>query len=1303
MREKVDCFLPCDQPAAISGALDDMHRSQSVQHIHLLMASSAEDGVPTGCHALRCDSLTSVSTLLQIDEVASAEYVLLSLSSTPFSLGQYALERMLRAAVETGAAMVYADHYTVEHGERRIHAVIDYQTGSLRDDFDFGQLVLIRSEWLHEWASWRKTVSERKDDAYGETDWKYAGWYELRLFLSRKGRLFHLNELLYTEQELDTRLSGEKQFDYVNPRNRVVQVEMEKVVTRHLDAIGAKIDVTYYRKPDFDEQEFDYEASVIIPVYNREKTIADAVRSALSQKTSFKYNIIVVDNHSTDKTTGILRDLANRTDKLVHIIPNRTDLGIGGCWNEAIGDSRCGRFAVQLDSDDLYSSPRTLQQIVDAFYKQQAGMVIGAYRMCDFSLDTLPPGLIDHREWTDANGCNNALRINGLGAPRAFFTPLLRQVRFPNTSYGEDYAVGLVFSRCYRIGRIYTELYLCRRWSGNSDHALDNVKLNANNLYKDRLRTMEILARQQMVKGKTDFIADSSVRRFFNRQLEVWDDVRKRYHDLQHVELKTLSDNSQPRSMELKAQYNPARIVSTGAKIDRTSIARRACFLCEKNRPKEQLAKPFDDQFLLLVNPFPVLPMHFTVPARQHRPQAILPFYGEMHKLLSDYSDLIVFYNGPRCGASAPDHMHFQAGTGGILPLQANWPRLSRNLEVVYSVDEGENIAVVSDYPCHAFVIRSRSIEADVEMFSRLYRALEAGAKNEKGEKAVGDRERISNDADSEPMLNVVAWREGDTYVSVVFPRRKHRPDCYYAEGEAGMLVSPGALDMAGLAIMPRKQDFDRVTYDKLAAILREMTVSDDRMQEIVASLREPEQGGHARTGDFGASLAGHEPDVHVGIVSGERMAFALNGGYLAKGEHVTGPQEVAFVEGGILWKGSRYRELTFHPQCSDASFSLSDVTIGVGFHWERKETQTFLGTLRLVVEEDKICAINVLPVEKYLESVISSEMSATSSLELLKAHAVISRSWLLAQMEKRRRLADGANSFFSFTRKDDELVRWYDREDHTIFDVCADDHCQRYQGITRETSRQVAQAVIATRGEILLADGDICDARFSKCCGGVTEEFQYCWENIRKPYLMATRDAASSLARVGAAHGAPLPDLTVEANAERWIRSCPDSFCNTQDKTILRQVLNGYDQETADFYRWTVDYSQEELSALVAGNLRLDLGRIVDLVPVERGTSGRISRLRIVGTEKTFTIGKELEIRRVLSRTHLYSSAFVVDKLDVDADGVARRFRLTGAGWGHGVGLCQIGAAVMGEQGYRYADILLHYYHDAAIERIYQ
>ena len=1231
MREKIDCFLPCDDLKTALNTVRQLRLSKTIQHIFLLVSQNLSDEEAadfSDCHQIVVGNLSSSNTLMSIVENAKADYVLLQTQPRQLQMGQGALERMLRVASDSDAAMVYADHYDMVDGVRKDHPVIDYHLGSIRDDFDFGCLRLVKTSLFHEFAT-----------QAGESDYQHAGLYALRLFLSRQGEIFHINEKLYTEEETDTRASGVKQFDYVNPRNREVQIEMEQAATAHLAEIGAKIDPSFYRRPDFNEQEFDVEASVVIPVFNREKTICDAVNSVLSQKASFKFNVIVVDNHSTDKTTELLRGFHD--ERLVHIIPERTDLGIGGCWNVAINDDRCGRFAVQLDSDDLYSSPKTLQQVVDAFYKQNAAMVIGSYRMCDFELNTLPPGLIDHAEWTDENGPNNALRINGLGAPRAFFTPLLRQIQFPNTSYGEDYALGLIFSRHYRIGRIFTELYLCRRWGGNSDAALSIDKINANNLYKDRLRTLEIQARQQMLQGKQELMNDSPLLRFFNRQLEKWDDARRRYYDLRNVQTRELVVGAS----SFHVQWNPARMVSTGASIDKKVIDKRPCFLCENNRPKEQFKKPIDSQYDLLVNPYPILPIHFTIPNVKHVPQLIREAYGEIHKLLEEYPELMVFYNGPKCGASAPDHAHFQAGTSGTLPLQKSWKRLSHHLTKIVSLNDDEDISLIEEYPCPAMLIRSRSQYGDEQLFRRLYEALP------------------QRDDEVEPMMNIVSWRYRDEYLSVVFLRSKHRPDCYYAEGNEQYIISPGALDMAGLFITPRHEDFERLTPERALSILAEVSLSKAELEQVIDRLQDKVQSSK-----FNAQSS-KEPNVTVGIVTADKITFTLNQAYVAKGEVITGLQTVEFSEGGILWRGTQYRNLTFTPQADDASFELQDVTIGVNFHWERQQAQTFEGTLRIVVEADKIVAINELPVERYLASVISSEMSATASPEFLKAHAVISRSWLLAQMEKRRQHENGADNFFSFIKKDDELIRWYDRDDHTIFDVCADDHCQRYQGIVHARNSHVEEAISQTRGQILTYDGEICDARFHKCCGGDTEEFQYCWEDTPKPYLVSVHDP----------------------------------WCNTSDKQILSQVLNDYDQETPDFYHWTVEYTQEQLSELINRKLKDDFGLITDLIPLERGKSGRIWKLKIVGTKKTFTIGKELEIRRALSETHLLSSAFDVEKRSEES-GVRSEttFILHGKGWGHGVGLCQIGAAVMGEQGKTYDEILLFYYRGAQIQRLY-
>ncbi len=430
------------------------------------------------------------------------------------------------------------------------------------------------------------------------------------------------------------------------------------------------------------------------------------------------------------------------------------------------------------------------------------------------------------------------------------------------------------------------------------------------------------------------------------------------------------------------------------------------------------------------------------------------------------------------------------------------------------------------------------------------------------------------------------------------------------------------------------------------------------------------------------------EPKVSVGILWNNRISFILSSDYLYQGKQVSDVNTVSYIDGKILWNGKTYDELYFEPVNNNASFIIKDVVIGINFHWERKEDQEFQGALKLIVENNMITAINIIKVEDYLTSVISSEMSATASLELLKAHAVISRSWLLAQIEKNKEIVASKEQYTTFTETENERIRWYDREDHTNFDVCADDHCQRYQGITRTFSNieVVKKAINETRGQVLKSENKICDARFSKCCGGIAEEFQNCWEDIKFPYLVKLRDDDKTQ---------DIPDLTQESESVKWIQTRPSAFCNTKDKKILEQVLNNYDQETTDFYRWQVIYSQKELSELAYKRSGIDFGTIEELIPVERGTSGRLIKLKIVGSKKTMTIGKELEIRRTLSTSHLYSSAFIINKQD-------DKFILTGAGWGHGVGLCQIGAAVMGEKGYSYDKILLHYYVDAAIENLY-
>ncbi len=432
-------------------------------------------------------SIEASQTWKHLIKEIDSPYVFIYTKDVALNLGQYALERMVRTCEDCNAGMVYADYYEQKEGALKAHPLIDYQEGSLRDDFNFGSLMLFNANDLKDAVI---AMSE---------DFTFAGLYDLRLRVSQKKELIHLPELLYTELELDTRKSGEKIFDYVDPQNRSRQIEMEKACTAHLKIIGAYLEPKF-KAIQFDVSNFPVEASVIIPVRNREKTIADAIESVLKQKTKFAFNLIVVDNHSTDRTPEIIRSFAS-DERLIHIVPDSNDLGIGGCWNYAVADERCGKFAIQLDSDDLYIDDQVIEKVVSAFYGQNCAMVVGSYQMVNFKLEEIPPGLIDHREWTPDNGRNNALRINGLGAPRAFYTPVLRDVKVPNTSYGEDYALGLNISRHYQIGRIYDPLYLCRRWDDNSDASLDVLKMNAHNFYKDKIRTIELKARIQYVSA----------------------------------------------------------------------------------------------------------------------------------------------------------------------------------------------------------------------------------------------------------------------------------------------------------------------------------------------------------------------------------------------------------------------------------------------------------------------------------------------------------------------------------------------------------------------------------------------------------------------------------------------------------------------------------------------------------------------------------------------------------------------------------------------------------------------------------
>lgn len=799
MNKTITCFIPYGSENQINKTIRHLQECSTVDRIFLLPTSPVPNlSLPDKCYILPSSAPESVERYKQVALYANTPFTLICTQVQDLEFGYMALERMCDYLSAPQCSMVYADHYKTIKGERTPHPVIDYQLGSVRDDFDFGSLLMFRTDYL------KRAINEIE----AEKEYQHSALYALRLALSRYGELTHIREFLYTETEIDLRKSGEKQFDYVDPRNRQVQIEREEVFTRHLKKIGA------YLKPsmmtvDLKEGEFSHEASIIIPVRNRARTINDAIRSVLEQETSFPFNLIIIDNHSTDRTSEIIEQYKN-DNRVIHLIPERTDLGIGGCWNLGINHPQCGRFAIQLDSDDLYSSPHTLQTIVDKFYKEQCAMVIGSYRMTDFTLQTLPPGVIDHKEWTDENGHNNALRINGLGAPRAFFTPLLRKIRVPNTSYGEDYALGLAFSRQYRIGRIYDVLYLCRRWEGNSDAALSIEKINQNNNYKDSLRTLEIKLRQAMNKKR------QAGDLFIENQLAKWQTARTNHEALNQIETRRfeLAGNT------ITIQFNPARAVSTCAKVDKSSIEARKCFLCPENKPNEQdeIIISLDEPFSLRINPYPILPGHLTISSLKHQDQVLadktirqLP--GKLISWLEEYfaSGYVLFYNGAKCGASAPDHFHFQAVKQSDVPVIQQWERLMETAvrEKEIKTENGNTYSSfqITSYICPIQVfICNHSADILPEMINQYLESLPL------------------HEGESEPRYNLFAWQNKQRgFTMAYFPREEHRPACYTATRGEQLLVSPGALDMAGLLVTPRKEDFDRITESDITKIYKEV------------------------------------------------------------------------------------------------------------------------------------------------------------------------------------------------------------------------------------------------------------------------------------------------------------------------------------------------------------------------------------------------------------------------------------------------------------------------------------------------
>ena len=813
-----------------------------------------------------------------------------------------------------------------------------------------------------------------------------------------------------------------------------------------------------------------------------------------------------------------------------------------------------------------------------------------------------------------------------------------------------------------------------------------------------------------------------------------WPEAARRYRDLQNIETKEIDLDGMP----VRVQFNPARAVSTLARTDAAAIKARSCFLCRDNRPAQQEALPFEGcdgrRYEVLVNPFPIFPEHYTVPAVEHTPQRITGRFPDMLRLAEAFPDMVVFYNGPESGASAPDHFHFQMGCRGFLPVETHFDRLR---PVTVMRPGRASIAVTSGYIPGLPMITAPDRASATAAFLRVLRSLPVSP------------------ATGEPQLNILCWKD-TLFRTLVIPRKAHRPSCYFAPEDRAVRISPASVDLGGVFIVPVEEDFRRVN----AQVLR--TVIDETVD------------------------TSWQPVIDVGLLTAPELLVRFNQPFTAPDSReggICGEQAFTLADGMVEWNGKRYGRLEFRPADSapeeedSRGFTLHKVRIGINFHWEREEDQMFSGGLTILPSEEGLVAINSVLTEDYLLSVISSEMNGDAPEEFLKAHAVISRSWLLARptlgggdnahgSEGSRHSAaangdnpdstespanghsgQGISAPGSF--ENDRIIRWYDREDHTLFDVCADDHCQRYQGLLRAGNTNIRRAIEATRGLVLTdgPDGAICDTRFSKCCGGVSERFSACWADEGYAYLQPVRDyacletdednaadddtpdafgtvaAESTCSKPGFPAASPthrntvgiIPDLSDEQNAREWILSSPEAFCNTSDPALLSTVLNSYDQETADFYRWRVEYSQVELSDLLRRRSGIDFGSVLELRPLRRGASGRIIELLIRGTLHTVTVGKELEIRRWLSESHLYSSAFVVDTVyaepasdgqdirpDINAPAIPTGFILHGAGWGHGVGLCQIGAAAMSARGCTFDRILAHYFRGSCLTRLY-
>ena len=740
----------------------------------------------------------------------------------------------------------------------------------------------------------------------------------------------------------------------------------------------------------------------------------------------------------------------------------------------------------------------------------------------------------------------------------------------------------------------------------------------------------------------------SRIEKFVCDQLSVWPMAAENYRNLKKAETRTLPVGG----LNVVLQYNPARKISSEAKLDKKSISERPCFLCPENRPREQYDIDFEGRkgkrYRITLNPYPIFPSHLVISSTDHTPQSIWHRYPDMLDFVATNRKYACYYNGPESGASAPDHMHFQGCPRGMMPLENAVDKLlgsarsHSELECLTNLKEAK-LYHLNMFTRGIFVLRGATPKSVTKLFYRL-----------------ADCASMTLGGEPEPKFNVISWFEDNEYRSLVIFRSKHRPHNYFSDGPDHLSMSPGCADMGGVMVAPEESDYEKMTPELLSQVISEVSIGEDDEKALVWRLTR------------------HQETLEVGIMSGQQISFEI----ISDGN---GEQKVEYSEGKILYNGTLYDQLIFDAKTpstmfAEPSFILYGVTIGVDFHWERQVTQKFAGRLKFITDGGKVTAVNEIGVEDYLLSVISSEMKSSAGLEFLKAHSVISRSWVMAQILNRKKSVAGflpceaphnvAELVTMLDCKagegkeesyDTEYIKWFDHDDHKVFDVCADDHCQRYQGLTMAVGETVRKAIDQTWGLVLKSGGEICDARFSKCCGGRMELFSTCWEDKDYPYLQA------------------LPDTPDE-------KPGGDPFCDATDEKILSQVLNDYDLETKDFYRWTVEYSRNEVSDLIRTRSGIDFGTIQELIPIVRGPSGRIKRLRVVGSKREMIIGKELIIRKWLSSSHLKSSAFTViwngDKLT-----------LKGSGWGHGVGLCQIGAAVMASKGYCFQAILGHYY----------